>query len=177
MTPCSLVYGHRTFAVTYCLCLQANLEVWKGLFIYTSTHVPDNTMSLPCKRQTAPGATHSDTHCSTLSGCWDFNFSWKDSMTECFLWGPSPLAGLPPSANSRGHIITVCSLLFPPRLAQLPVPLQQCGLLLSQHFWNAIELTKTNAIPQPPKLYSIFITTCIYCSFHALLNSSPCYKI
>ena len=174
MTPCSLVYRHRRFAVIYCLCLQANQEVWKGFFIHTITNVPDNTMSLPCKRQTVPGATYSDTHWSTISGCWDFSFAWKDSVTECFLWGPSPLAGLPPSASNRGHIITVCSLLFPPLLAQLPVRLQQCGLLMSQQFWNAIEFTKINANPH---LYSSFITTFIYCSFHVLLNSSPCYKI
>jgi len=173
MKPCSLVYGHRPFAVTYCLCLQKYLELWKGLFIHTSTNVPDNTMSLPCKRQTAPVAIKSDTHCSTLSGCWDFSFPWKDSVTERSLWGPSPLAGLPPSVSSRGHIITVCSLLFPPLLAQLPVPLQQCELLMSQHFWNPIELTKTNAIPTVFHFYYKFF----YCSFHILLNSRPYYKI
>ena len=127
MTPCSPVYGHRCFGPTYCLCLQTNLEEWKGVFIHTSISVPDNTMSLPCKRQTAPGATHSDTHCSTLSGCWDSSFPWKDPLTEYFLRGPYAMTGLSPSARNRGHFITVCSLLFPPLLAQLLFPCSNAG--------------------------------------------------
>ena len=51
ITPYNLVYGYRPFAVIYCLCLQANQEVLKGLLIHTITNVPDNTMSLPCKRR------------------------------------------------------------------------------------------------------------------------------
>ena len=68
----------------------------ENIFIYAGTNVTSHT---------------SGTHCSTLSSCSDFSFSCMDSVTEYFLWGPSPFAGLPPSASTRGHIITICSLM------------------------------------------------------------------
>jgi hypothetical protein len=156
MTAYSLVYWHWHFGVTYCPFLQKNLEVRKMFYIPTISKVPDYTMSLPCKRQIAPGPhtqilTVRQTQAAGTSASRERTRWLSVSCEDHLHWPVCRLL----QATEVTLLLSSClaSLLLPSLPSPLLVTLQQCSLLMPQHYWNALELTKSNSIPLPSPLF------------------------